>query len=168
MLCAAYKKRNQVASEILELLVESNWYQRFCDAFDVDTDKETRELKDRQWFATRRATKELYKHLHKVVHVWADTADTPKKEAGAMLGDAINIGLFGKTAKQIREELGLEGYTELTRDHFGETALYHIRKVEEMLMDLEDKLTPDTNPTDWVDNAIERLYPKGVNLPYDE
>jgi hypothetical protein len=67
--------------------------------------------------------------------------------------DAINRGLFGKTAKQIKEELG--NPVSLTRDSFGRKALRRISAVQEAAA---VRISRGEKPCDAVANCIASFF----------
>jgi hypothetical protein len=67
--------------------------------------------------------------------------------------DAINRGLFGKPAKQIREILGLPD-GELLRNHYGKAALVNIESIQRLAAQL---INQDVLPLDAVKQALS-LY----------
>ena len=67
--------------------------------------------------------------------------------------DRINRRLFGKTAKQIKEELG--NPVSLTRDSFGRKALRRISAVQESAA---VRISRGENPCDAVENCIKSFF----------
>jgi hypothetical protein len=112
-------------------------------------------LEERQaWIVDRLAVKELF---------WEFTSaiKQSREAAGKEISffhystpiDAINRGLFGKTAKQIKEELG--NPVALTRDSFGRKALRRISAVQESAA---VRISRGEKPCDAVANCIESFF----------
>jgi hypothetical protein len=121
-------RQNPVAMSIREDLVGLGLRQLFCDAFGVKFEAEERE----EWLKVRAMTKQLYRELADRIQIWQSGREcsAPEWTYYANAFDAINVGLFGKKAKTIREELGLSSGWILQRDYFGPRALYLIQSVQ--------------------------------------
>lgn len=103
--------------------------QCLCDTFQIKFEAEERQ----QWLTLRQQSKLLYKELADEIQVYATLPERtqPVWIYYANAYDAINLNLFGKKAKQIRQELGI-GDDALNRDHFGPNSLRWIATVQEV------------------------------------
>jgi hypothetical protein len=145
---------NQKAQEFRDQLVGLSLHQLFSDAFSVKFEKEERQgwIKKRQenidsFWLIGEAT-ELYKSRH------SELSQNTLKFMYPNYQDAINRGLFGKTAKQIREILGLSDKNKLNRDHYGKKALVNIESIQRLAAQL---INQDKLPLDAVKQALS-LY----------
>lgn len=118
---------NQSAISLSRALIGLALHQLFCDGFGITFEKDDRQ----KWLLERMESKELFAELTTAIK---ETREAAGKEISffhySTPADAINRGLFGKTAKQIREELGTPK-TALNRDNFGRQALRWITNVQE-------------------------------------
>jgi hypothetical protein len=144
---------NKKAQDFRDQLIGLSLHQLFSDAFNIKFEKEERQswIKKRQenidsFWLIGEATK-LYKDRH------PELSPNKLKFMYSNYQDAINRGLFGKTAKQIREILGLPE-SELLRNHYGKAALVNIESIQRLAAQLINK---DALPLDAVKQALE-LY----------
>lgn len=143
-------RQNPVAMSIGEDLVGLGLRQLFCDAFGVKFEAEDR----LEWLKIRAETKRLCRELSDQIKVWMDGRECSAPEAiyYANAFDAINVGLFGKKAKVIREELKLPPGS-LQRDNFGSKSLRLIETVQEGAA-RHMQVNPDISPVDAVKYII--------------
>lgn len=144
---------NVKAQQFVKDLFGLSLHQLFCDAFGQKF-----EAADRQaWLQARQESKRLFWEITDQIDRWIMSRECSREPwvyySNSM--DAINRALFGKTAKQIREEVGAaEG--QLTRDHFGHQALFNIgllqyQAAKAMQRDLQ------LRPVDAIKMTAERL-----------
>lgn len=150
-------KGNVQATVMLRALAGLSLHQLFCDAFDITFEKEDRQ----QWLKERMEATKLYKEASDCVAAWMASRSTsaPDYVYYANLGDAFNLCLFGKTSKQIREELEVKG---LIRDSFGENALKAIVHLETTAVHLW-KQDPTVSPDKCVKRSADFLGLKPIN-----
>lgn len=100
-------------------------------------DKEFIKSKDyttKMWDDLRFLTKDTFWQLTDTVKVYLDSGNATEDEMKWLYCNClnkINLKLFGKDAKTIREELGI-GKSKLNRDHFGPRSLRRIEQVQEL------------------------------------
>lgn len=130
------KKGYELADQLLDILSSVSLNEFFCDAFGQKADKGeiVAQLK------ARFESKPLFWQLTERIKRWITETDRDpaNNHYYSSAFDALNVGLFGKTAKQIRSELGLTSSSQLIRDHFGAEALRRINVIQEfsgLLMD---------------------------------
>lgn len=143
-----YKKGNPVAEEVVEELVGLALRQVFADAFNRKFEKEDRD----KWRVVRNETKKLYRVLTDAIQrylVRNNIFDEFWHYSNA--ADQINMGLFGKKAKQIRAELG-KPKGSLNRDDFSFRALMYIDKIQDLSAINIDR---GQNPKDAIDSALD-------------
>lgn len=121
------RQGNEVARSLCDNLVGVMLHQLFCDGFEI-----VFSVVDRQEFLKERMeSKALFWDLTEAIR---DTRLSANKEINryhySNPMDAINRGLFGKTAKEIRTELQIPDRA-LTRDSFGTRSLRRITVVQE-------------------------------------
>lgn len=118
---------DSVAESIADDLIGLSLQQLFCDGFGIVFDAEDRQ----KWLSERMESKALFWELTTAIK---ETREAAGKEIKffhySTPMDAINRGLFGKTAKQIREELGTPE-SALNRDSFGKKSLRWLTAVQE-------------------------------------
>jgi hypothetical protein len=152
-------KGNTTAIEISEELIGLSLNQLFSDSFGIKFETEERQ----RWLKRRQLTKQSFWHLTDDIKAWLernDKANSPNAKfyySNAL--DAMNLGLFGKKSKQIKEELGIKS-GELNRDYFSEAALNKVDKVQALAkVFIED----DIKPSDAITKAIETFkYSTGI------
>lgn len=86
------------------------------------------------WDDLRFLTKDTFWQLTDTVKAYLDSSEASEDEKQWLYCNClnkINLKLFGKDAKTIREELGI-GKTRLNRDHFGAKSLRRIEQVQEL------------------------------------
>lgn len=133
-------KDNQKAKDFRDLLFGLSLYQLFCDGFGIQFEAEERQ----QWLAERMESKALFWDLTQAIkdHYIPTASEDGAKWVYINTMNAINQGLFGKTAKQIREELGVRP-GELNRDHFNRKALRWLTTVQELAANrVEEGMSP--------------------------
>lgn len=135
--------QNKTAISIMRDSVGRNLRQLSSDGFKVQLGAEERN----DWDDIRAITTLFSGEFFNQIKVWMSQRECgdPKATHYADVFDAINVGLFGKTAETIREELGLSSGTGLQRDHFGPRALYLIRITQREAARYM-KLKPDMSP----------------------
>lgn len=120
------------------------------EQLSIELDVQERQLR----LIERMDTKDLFWDITRAIK---ETCEASGKKPNAFdysnPMDAINRGLFGKTAKQIREELGIPKST-LNRDHFGRTALRRITAVQDSA---SRRIRRGEKPCLAVNNAIYEL-----------
>ena len=114
------------AQAFRDALVGLSLVQLFHDAFGL----EFAAIDRQNWLKARMESKALFWELTDSIKQYhLSRGVEPKFYHYSNAMDAINRGLFGKTAKEIRAELGVtEG---LTRDNFGDKALRWLTTVQE-------------------------------------
>ena len=114
------------AQEFRDALVGLSLVQLFHDAFGL----EFAAIDRQNWLKARMESKALFWELTDSIKQYhLSRGVEPKFYHYSNAMDAINRGLFGKTAKEMRAELGVtEG---LTRDNFGDKALRWLTTVQE-------------------------------------
>lgn len=121
-------KGNVLAQEVLKDLSALGLHQLFCDAFGIQLDAEDRAA----WLQLRIESKNLFWELTGQIKVWLQDREcsAPEFTYYSNAFDCINLQLFGKKSKAIREELLVSSPDGLTRDHFGVKALRNIGIVQ--------------------------------------
>ena len=145
------------AQDFRDALVGLSLHQLFCDAFGIVFEKEDRQ----EWLKDRMESAKLYRMLSQCVATWmaARTNSAPSFVYYTHLANAMNSCLFGKTSKQIREELKVKG---LIRDSFGENALKAIVHLETTAVHLW-KQDPTVSPDKCVKRSAAFLGLKPIN-----
>lgn len=116
---------NESAIAMSRLLVGLSLHQLFCDAFGVKFEAEDRQ----QWLIERMESKRLFRELTDAIQqYYAQQGIKPQWYVYSNCMDAINRGLFGMSAKQIREAEGIK--SGLTRDNFGVQALGTVTQLQ--------------------------------------
>ena len=147
------RKGNAKAQELRDLLVGVSLHQLFCDAFELKFEKEDRQ----NWLKDRLLTKESFWFMGAAIKQYF--VDNPRKERyqGQNYSepfDALNLGLFGMKAKDIRELLGIKK-GGLNRDHFGKSSLKKIEMVQRIA---EAQITHQgASPVDAVNFALNTM-----------
>lgn len=111
---------------------------------------------DRQeWLKRRQATKETFWFLVDDIKAYIESQPPSKSHKWMYPNafDAMNLGLFGKKSKQIKEELGI-GKSMLNRNHFGEESLKRIDRVQTVA---KTQIKSGLEPIEAVKKAIELL-----------
>ena len=126
---------NVVAAEMARELIGHSFVQYFSDAFGVKF-----ELLERQeWKERRLAGMAVRRTLTDATQLFCDTedvSDSYKKFIYSNLSDAINKGVFGKTAKQLCVERNVKKAD--LRDSHSEEELKSIAAIENLAMKLID------------------------------
>ena len=84
------------------------------------------------WHELRTYTKETFWFLTDSIKAYYEQHPRVEKYNGQNYSEALdclNIGLFGKRSKEIKEELGI-GKNQLNRNHFGKESLKKIEMVQ--------------------------------------
>ena len=150
---------NKAAQSFRDDLAGLALQQLFCDAFGIKYEAEDRQ----KFLVARQESKELFWELAEAIKVYLDTREAAGYPIDPALKhfqysnafDAINLGLFGKKSKQIREELGI-GKGALNRDSFGWTALRHLTTVQATAAK-KMQTDPKLKPTDAIALVVEFL-----------
>jgi len=102
------------------------------------TDEESRQVADKlkeQWADLRKWNKDSFFVIGDEIKAYIDSHPELTDDDLAYLypncQDAINKGLFGKTSKTIKLELGI-GKNKLNRDHYGKSALKAIEMIQRL------------------------------------
>lgn len=123
------KSGNSIAESICDDLIGLSLHQLFCDAFEIEFDGRDRQT----WLKNRQKSKEAFWSLGDATKVYKDVHPERSQEYHAFIycncQKAVNKGLFGKSASEIRMELGV---TDLLRDHYGEAALRRLDLVQSL------------------------------------
>lgn len=121
-------KGNPLATEVFRDMSALGLHQLFCDAFGIQLDAEDRA----KWLQLRVESKSLFWELTGQIKIWIEGREcsAPPFTYYSNAFDCINMQLFGKKSKTIREELGIASPDGLTREHFGFKALHYISLVQ--------------------------------------
>lgn len=121
-------KGNVLAQEVLRDMSALGLHQLFCDAFGIQLDAEDRA----KWLQLRVESKALFWELTGQIKVWVQGREcsAPEFTYYSNAFDCLNLQLFGKKSKAIREELSIASPDGLNRDHFGQRALRNIGIVQ--------------------------------------
>lgn len=121
------RQGNSFAQALCDDLVGLSLQQLFSDGFGIVFEAEDRQ----QWLKERMESKALFWELTQAIQ---DSRQSVGKEINffhySTPMDAINRGLFGKTAKEIRAELGTPD-SALNRDSYGNKSLRWLTTVQE-------------------------------------
>lgn len=151
-------KGNPAATKMIRDLVGLSLKQLFCDSFGIKFD-----LNDRQEFLKiRQESKALFWEFTEQIKTYVETHDcrAPEFTYYSNAFDALNMALFGKKSKTIREELGLA--TGLNRDSFGTKSLRRVIQMQELSAELM-KEDSELKPLEAVKIAIESNRLKPIN-----
>lgn len=120
-------KGDPTAISFSRLLIGLSLEQLFSDGFGIAFEVEDRQ----EWLKERMESKVLFWELTEAIR---DTRQSTGKEINSFHYstpmNTINRGLFGKTAKEIRLELGIPD-SALNRDSFGKKSLRWLTNVQE-------------------------------------
>ncbi len=121
-------KGNVLAQEVLRDMSALGLHQLFCDAFGIQLDAEDRA----KWLQLRLEAKSLFWELTGQIKVWIQCREctAPEFTYYSNAFDCLNLQLFGKKSKTIREELSIETPDGLNRNSFGANALRSIGVVQ--------------------------------------
>jgi len=121
------KLGSQTADDLLDNLAGLSLQQIFSDAFKLKFDEESRQ----NWLKAREGSKQAFWTLGDATKSYLDLhpekTENYRKFVYPNCQDALNRGLFGMSASQIRKELNV---SDLLRDHYGETALRRLDLVQ--------------------------------------
>ena len=117
-----------MAQEVQRDLSALGLHQLFCDAFGIQLDAQDRA----EWLQLRVESKALFWELTGQIKNWMQSREcsAPEFTYYSNAFDCLNIRLFGKKSKVIREELGVLTPDGLTRDMFGRNAIRNISTVQ--------------------------------------
>ena len=138
------------ANRVLRAVIDGNFQALTPDA------EEAKQKLEVIWNDLREYTKESFWFMGDAVKQYY--LDNPRVErySGQNYSEvfnALNVGLFGMEAKDIRAELGI-GKSTLNRDHFGKQALKRIEIVQRLA---EAQMRRGKVPVDAVNFAIDNL-----------
>lgn len=115
------------ANRVLRLVIQGN-YQALSEEAAIAQEK----LQE-QWQKIRNASKEAFRSLCDATKTYSLNHPERSQEYHTFLycncQKAVNKGLFGKSAGDIREELGVK---DLLRDHYGEVALRRLDLIQSL------------------------------------
>jgi len=156
------RQGNKLAQDFRDSLVGLSLTQLFSDAFNIEFEKEHRQ----QYLIWRQESKKMCKELAHEIESWFEATKAersrPIENYFSTSFDAINRGLFDKTSKKIKEELGIPK-SALVRDDFSNQALVKITLVQELAA-ANMRNIAGARPVDAVKMALDSLqYPK---MPY--
>lgn len=125
------KQNDPVAENIAESLIGLSLTQLFSDAFHQKFEAEDRQ----QYLIRRQESKQTFWLIASCVKDWYELTkverSAPPHVYYSQAFDAINLGLFGKKSKQMKDELG-RGKGDLVRDDFSPEALRRITSIQEI------------------------------------
>lgn len=129
VLLAFDRKGNKIARQLMDILVGLSLHQLFCDAFGIKFESEERQA----WLVARMESKEFFFELTEQIEAWYSRTSAERSQDIETYFvhsfNGINRGLFGKTSKEIRTEIGA-GKNELIRDYFNREAIRRITQVQ--------------------------------------
>jgi hypothetical protein len=114
------------SAKTLRLVIEGDF-----KALTVEAEEAQKKLVE-IWERLRKVSKESFWFITDAVKSYYIKYPKPEHYAGehyAQVFDVLNVGLFGKKAKQIKEELGIPK-GKLNRDNFGEKSLQKIDMIQ--------------------------------------
>lgn len=146
----AYENRNQQVARMLAAGCEDSFrsiaYEQIGEKLDIEERNER--------IAVRLETKDLFWVLGTAIK---ETREAVGKEVAffhyTSAFDAINRGLFGKTSKDIKTELGISK-GDLNRDHFGFQSLSRIKTVQDVAA---RRIRRGEKPCDAIKATIESM-----------
>jgi hypothetical protein len=155
-------KGNEFAQALNRLSIAYSFQDRFRDAFDIKFTEEERHA----WWIVRTESKDLFWELSGEIQIWmaGRTCSAPPYTYYSNAFDTINRGLFGKPAKQIKEELGIPK-DALNRDHFNRSALQLITHTQRQAAGKLRK-NPTLRPHEAVRLAIAS-FEDDIDLPIE-
>jgi hypothetical protein len=144
---------NKQAQNLRDDLVGLSLVQLFSDAFDIAFTKEDRQ----EWLILRQQSKDLYHELTPQIKRWFELTKDQRSERLEIYCmntfKAINSGLFGKSATEIKKELGLKN-KDLTRDSFNPEALRRVSTIQQISI-TKMKKEPQLKPVKAVNFALD-------------
>ena len=147
------RKGNEIAQNIVDGLVGLSLNQVFSDAFNIKFEKEERQA----YLLNRPPTKQTFKQLNDHIKNWIDQnpdeSPNTKKFIYCHTYDVLNKGLFGKSSKKIKEELGI-GKEDLNRDYFNSEALARVDMIQRLA---KGKIASGMNPKLAVEKSISEF-----------
>jgi len=133
----------------------------FDDAFDKESTKESRQL----WFKNRQSTKDSFWFLAPQIQAWIERNGSSHPQHHYIAAfKAMSVGLFGKTPKEIRFELGTPK-GDLIRDHFNDEALIRVDGVQRLATPL---IRADMRPETAVKTAIAQFTYEPMRYGHDK
>ncbi len=142
------------AARPLALFSGAMLHQLFCDAFGLKFEVAERQ----EYLRQRMESKDFYFDLSGEISSWYDrtkaTRTQPLERYFSNTFDAINIGLFDKKSKKIREELGVNASNQLIRDYFNNEALRRITQIQSIAAN-QMRSNKDLRPVDAVKLALK-------------
>ena len=133
----------------------------FDDAFDKESTKESRQL----WFKNRQSTKDSFWFLAPQIQAWIERNGSSHPQHHYIAAfKAMSVGLFGKTPKEIRFELGTPK-GDLIRDHFNDEALIRVDGVQRLAIPL---IRADMRPETAVKTAIAQFTYEPMRYRHDK
>lgn len=147
---------NKVALALVTSLAKTSLDIIINDAFKRDY----LEGQAEKWTASRFESKQLFWVLTDSIQAYIqehrdELSDNAIKFMYPNCMNAINKGLFGYTAKQIRELEGIKSGT-LTRDHFGSSALSQMVQVQKIAAKFVNE--GKGSPLDCIKNVVSSEY----------
>lgn len=153
VLVAFDRKGNKIAQAITDALIGLSLHQLFCDAFGIKFESEERQA----WLVARMESKEFFFELTEQIEAWYSRTSAERSQDIETYFvhsfNGINRGLFGKTSKEIRTEIGA-GKNELIRDYFNREAIRRITQVQSIAVN-QMKDDPAIRPLDAVKFALK-------------
>jgi len=146
------REGNETARLMVDSMIGLSLTQLFSDAFNIKFDKEDRQ----EWLKARAKGKVTRRRLTDAIKEWCESNNCPEKLQPYIIycSDQINQKVFGKKAKELREEHGVKT-NDLLRDKFTDDELTLIDRIEDRTMLTMDML--GIKPTDALVKIIERL-----------
>ena len=154
-----FRQGNELAETILDALTGTTLDIIINDLFQREYAQGSAQL----WTENRILTKESFWFMGDAVKQYY--LDNPRVERYqgqnySEVFDLLNLGLFGKKSKEIKEDLGI-GKNALNRDHFGKQSLKRIEMVQRLA---EAQMSyHDNNPLNAVEYALIQM---GYNLGF--
>lgn len=148
------KLEYQHATDLIDALVDVTLHQLFCRAFKKKFDDDDVQ----EHLRSRMESKDFYFELSGEVESWFERTKAsrtqPIERYFSNTFDAINLGLFKKKSKKIREELGLKLTNSLIRDYFNKDALRRITQIQSIAAN-QMRHDKDLRPVDAVKLALK-------------
>ena len=140
---------NKAAQEITDELIGLSLTQLFSDAFGKKFEKDERQ----NYLISRQLGKVTRRKMTDCIKSWCDRNEVPGKIQAYCIycSDALNIQVFGKKAKQLREERAVSN-NDLLRDTFTSDELRRVEAIEDKVILLTD--TMNIKPTDAIKQVL--------------
>lgn len=155
------KKGNPVAIELVDVCLSLSLYQRACDAFGLQFEKDDRD----KWLLDRAAGKIARNSLTDAIKIYLDThhaSDGHRRFAYSNASDALNLALTGHKAAHWVATLNL-GKT-LLRDQFSTVTLEEYKSIESLAA---KRILNGIEPMQAVRDALEVSYFKVIDHPFN-